>query len=133
MIVFLDTNTVIHFVEQPPVWGQKVIARLTALRATGDQFAVSDLVRMECLVGPMKFGDAVLLAKFPAFFAAPGVSVLPITPAVCDRAAAIRANHGFKALDALHLAAAVEHGCRLFLTADAQLARFPHIPIQVLT
>ena len=133
MIDFLDANTMIHFVEPTPVWGAKVTNRLTAPRTAGDQFAVSDLVRMECLVGPMKSGDAVLLAKFRAFFVTPGVNVFSITAAVCDRAAAIRAAHGFKPLDSLHLAAAVEHGCGLFLTSDAQLARFPDVFVEVLT
>ena len=35
------------------------------------------------------------------------VIVLPVVPAVCDRAAQICLRHGFKPLDALHLAAAV--------------------------
>ena len=32
-----------------------------------------------------------------------------------------------------HLATAVEHGCGLFLTNDAQLRSFPDIPVEVLT
>ncbi len=133
MIVFLDTCPVIYFVEQPPIWGPKASARLAVLRAAGEQLAVSDLVRMECLVGPLKSGDAAVLASYQAFFTAPGVQVLPITAAVCDRAASIRATHGFKPLDSLHLATAVEHGCRLFLTNDARLSRFADIPVAVLS
>ena len=37
------------------------------------------------------------------------------------------------ALDSVHLAAAIEHGCGLFLTADAQLARCTAISVEVLT
>jgi len=133
VIVFLDTCPVIYFVEQPPLWGPKASACLAVLRAAGDQFAVSDLVRMECLVGPLKSGDSIVLSNFQAFFTGPGVLVLPITAAVCDRAAAIRANHGFKPLDSLHLAAAAEHGCQLFLTNDARLSSFPDIPVEVLS
>ena len=58
---------------------------------------------------------------------------MPITPVVWDRAARIRALHNFKPLDALHLAAAVEHGCGLFLTNDAPLTRFPDILVELLT
>ena len=133
MIVFLDTCPVIYFVEQPPVWGPKASARLAVLRAAGEQLAVSDLVRMECLVGPLKSGDATVLASYQAFFTAPGVQVLPMAAAVYDRAASIRATHGFKPLDSLHLATAVEHGCQLFLTNDARLSRFPDIPVEVLS
>ncbi|MFI5460735.1 MAG: hypothetical protein ACHRXM_35430 [Isosphaerales bacterium] len=36
-------------------------------------------------------------------------------------------------LDALHLAAAVEHGCTRFLSSDAQLKRFPDVLVEVLS
>jgi predicted nucleic acid-binding protein len=132
MIVFLDANPVIYFIEQPPVWGPKATARIAAFRAAGEQLAVSDLIRMECLVGPLKRADATTLNDFLAFFAAPDVQTLAVKAGVCDRAARIRATYNFKPLDSLHLAAAVEHGCGLFLTADARLARFPDITIEVL-
>ena len=51
MTAYLDTNVVIYFVEQHPVWGPKVVARIAAIRASGNGFAVSDLTRMECQVG----------------------------------------------------------------------------------
>ncbi len=49
MIVFLDSNVVVYFVERPAVWGQKASTRIAASRSGGDRFAISDLVRMECL------------------------------------------------------------------------------------
>ncbi len=69
---------------------------------------ISDLTRMECLVGPLKSGDAAVEADFHAFFRV--TNVVAITAAVCDRAARIRATYNFKPLDAPHLAAAVGHG-----------------------
>jgi predicted nucleic acid-binding protein len=131
-MVFLDANLIIYFVEQPPVWGPKAKNQITNLVASGEQLAATDLVRMECLVGPLKKGDANLENDFRAFFSAPDVGILPITASVCDRAAGIRAKHGFKPLDSLHLAAAVEHGCNRFLTNDGRLSSFPDIPIEVL-
>ncbi len=88
---------------------------------------------MECLVGPLKKGDAKLLNDFRTFFNSPDVRVLAITAAVADRAAMIRATHGFKPLDALHLAAAIAHGCGLFLTNDAQLKKCGGITVEVFT
>ena len=79
---------------------------------------------MECRIGPLKSGNTVRLNEFDAFFASPDVHVFPATPAVCDRASKIRTAYGFKPLDALHLAAAVENGCGLFLTNDTRLNRF---------
>jgi predicted nucleic acid-binding protein len=132
-MVFLDANPVIYLIEQPANLGPKTTARVAVLLANGERLAVSDLVRMECQVGPLKANDTALLAKYTTFFASPDLDVLPASPAVCDRAARIRAQHGFKPLDSLHLAAAVEHGCTLFLTSDAQLKRFPDIPVEILS
>jgi predicted nucleic acid-binding protein len=135
MIVCLDADCTIYFVEQNPVWGPKVTARLAALRAAGDEIAVSDLARTECLAKPLATGDVAVVADYQAFFTDPAVRVLPLTAAVCERAARIRAASGFqlKVPDCLHLAAAVEHGCGLFLTHDARLAQCKDITVEILT
>jgi predicted nucleic acid-binding protein len=132
-MVFLDTSPVIYFVEQPPIWGLKAKTRIATLLAAGEQLAVTDLVRMECLVGPLKKGDSKVESDFRTFFTSPDLRVLPITAAVCERAARVRATQGFKPLDSLHLAAAVEHGCTRFLTNDVRLSSFPDIPMEVLS
>jgi predicted nucleic acid-binding protein len=133
VIVFLDTAIVIYLVENPPTWGTKATNRITALKAAGETFAVTEPVRMECLVGPYKTGNVARLADFAAFFAASDVQLLPISTAVAQRAAQIRARHNFDPLDSLHLAAAVEHGCGLFLTNDAGLKTFPDLAVEILS
>lgn len=105
MILFLDTNIVIYAVENAVVLGPKANARLPAGRTAGDVFMISDLVRMEALVGPLKHGNAALEQDYRLFFAATDVTVVSITAAVCDAAARIRATHNFKSMDALQLAA----------------------------
>ena len=132
MICYLDSNIVIYFVENPPRWGPLAKARIARLQSVGDLLAVSDLTRMECQVGPLKRGDDLLLRQFRAFFATAGLQIIPLTGIVCDGAAAIRATHGFKPLDALHLAAAIEARCGLFLTHDARLSGFRGISVEVL-
>jgi predicted nucleic acid-binding protein len=132
-MVFLDANPIIYHVEQPSTWGPKATAQITAFIAAGQPLAVTDLIRMECLVGPLKSRDANLLNDFRTFFNSPDVRVLAITAAVAERAALIRATHAFKPLDALHLAAAVEHGCTRFFTNDSGLKSFPDIPVEILS
>jgi uncharacterized protein len=133
MIVHLDTNIVIYAVEDPPILGALALARLTALRGSGNTFMVNDLTRMECLVGPLKTGNTVVESEFRGFFAATGMQVVAITSAVCDRAALIRATTNFKPMDSLQLAAAVIHGANVFLTNDTRLSSFSGLTIEVLT
>jgi uncharacterized protein len=132
LIVFLDASPVIYLIEQPAVFGPRITARVTALLASGERLAVSDLVRTECQVGSLKANDAILLAQCVAFFQSPDVSVLIVSPAVCERAARIRAQYGFKPLDSLHLAAAVVHQSSLLLTSDIQLKKFDNIAVEIL-
>jgi predicted nucleic acid-binding protein len=132
VMVYLDTNCVIYFVEQNLAWLSQVIARFARFRAANDQLVVGDLKRAECLVGPLMTGDTAVEASYRAFFTDPDIRVLPISAAICERAARIRATHKFELVDSLHLATAAEHACGLFLTNDAHLARCTDISVEVL-
>ena len=133
MIVCLDANIVIYYVERHPVWEPKVTARFKAFAASGDAVAVSDAVRLECLVGPLQSGDTAVLADYQKFFGSAGIHMLPVTAAVWERAAQVRAAYKLQPLDSIHLASAIVHGCGLFLTNDAQLVRCTDIAVEVLT
>ncbi len=135
MILCLDTNCLIYLIEQHPFWGPKVTVRLAAATAAGDELAACDLARAECLIGPLAKADSAIYADFQRFFSSPRVRMLPLTAACYERAAQVRVASAMriKLPDALHLAAAIEHGCGLFLTNDAQLARCTAIPVEVLT
>jgi predicted nucleic acid-binding protein len=116
MIVCIDTNIVIYLIEGDPSWTAKADARVAAIRAAGNMVAVCDATRLECLLKPLKAGDAVTEANYRGFFASPLVRLLPVSPATWEQAAQLGAAFNFKALDSLHLATAIEHGCGLFLS-----------------
>ena len=103
--------------------------------AAGDELAVCDLARTECLIGPLAKADSAVYADFQRFFSSSLVRMLPLTVACYEQAAQVRVASAMriKLPDALHLAAAIEHGCGLFLTNDAQLARCTAISVEVLT
>jgi predicted nucleic acid-binding protein len=127
--LFLDTAPVIYMVEQVAPFWPAVQGRL----ATPGLIAVaSELTRMECLVKPLRDGNAVLLREFEQFFTDTAAEWTPFTRALFDRAAAIRAQFKFKTPDAIQLAAAVESACDVFLTNDRRLAAFTGIVVDVL-
>ena len=135
MIVCLDANCVIYFVEADAIWGPKITSRLASLRTAGHEIAISDLCRTECLAAPLAAGDAAIIADYQTFFASPTVRVLPLSAAVCERAARIRAASSFrlKVPDCLHLAAAAEHSCGIFLTNDRRLTLCTEILVEILS
>jgi uncharacterized protein len=132
MKVYLDSVIIIYYLDHAGTFQVRAANRLATLHATGDEIVVSDLVRMECRVDPIRKGDALRLARFDGFFAHPGVQVVPITTTVFDRATQVRGTQGYKTIDAINLAAAVEASCNIFLTNDTQLSGFRDITVEIL-
>lgn len=87
---------------------------------------------MEALVLPIRRNDLQRIADFEDFFQIAVREVVPFSRAVFDRALQIRAHTKFKTPDALHLAAAIESHCDLFLTSDQQLKQFIGIAVEVI-
>ena len=132
MLVYLDTNIVIYMVEQVAELGAAAEMCVDGLRAEGAEFVVSRLVRMECLVGPLRKGAPDMVAAFDAFFCSPAVRFVEVTPAALDRAAGIRAQYRFNTPDAIHLASALESGCDALLTNDPRLSSCGELAVKVL-
>jgi uncharacterized protein len=133
VLIYLDSNIIIYLLEQPAPFGPRASARVEAMVQAGDGIVVSDLSRLECRSNVIAAGDQVTLAQYDEFFAQAAERVMALTTAVCDRATEIRGRYRFKIPDALHLAAAVEADCQVFLTNDARLNRFSDLTVEVLT
>src|SRR3954466_11125614 len=103
MLIYCDSVILMYYFDHVGAFHFRTASRLAALLAAGDRIAISDLVRLEYRVKPLKNSDVVNLALFDAFCARPEVVMVPITTAVFDRATSIRAVHNFKLGDALHL------------------------------
>lgn len=115
-MIYLDSCVVIYAVEPGP-WSEVV---LDAISRTAESFAISPLVCLECLVGPLKSNDEATGTRFEQFFSK--VSMVPMGAEVFRVAAAHRAHRGLRTPDALHLAAAQLSGCTSLWTNDGQLA-----------
>jgi predicted nucleic acid-binding protein len=132
MLVYVDSVLWIYLVEDPSELGKRARRLFARLAAEPADLAITDLVRLECLVGPLRHGRADDLTAFRLIFGREEIQKLPLTELVFDRAAEIRATHRLEIADAIHLAAAVEGGCDRFLTNDARLGRFPGISVELL-
>jgi uncharacterized protein len=80
----------------------------------------------------MREGNRALLERYDTLFGADRVAVLDVSEQVIDRATDLRARHGFKTPDAIHLATALEFSAAEFWTADAALSRCTDIAVKVL-
>ena len=115
-LTYLDSCLLIYAVEEKQPWNERSAAALVS----GDaKFAISPLVKLECLVGPIKDGDRSLEHKFHNVF--DSFALLDMPDAVYLMAASLRARHGLKTPDALHLACAQHHRCDALWTNDGRL------------
>ena len=127
-MIYLDSCIVIYLVEKHPMLYAQLDQTLRQHASVG--FAISPLVVLECLVGPLKQGDSGLLERFESFFAT--VMSLPNDEAVFREAARLRAHFGLKTPDALHLAVADRYGCTQFWTNDDRLVKVSPLAVNVL-
>ncbi|MGB3306923.1 MAG: type II toxin-antitoxin system VapC family toxin [Thermomicrobiales bacterium] len=117
-MIYFDTCMLICVYERDDALGDRV---REAMRSSSDRtFAISPLVKLECLVNPMRSGNYALIQSYEGLF--PGFENLTMDEETFLRAAELRARFGLKTPDALHLAVAQLHHCSAFWTNDDRLA-----------
>lgn len=121
-LTYLDTCLVIYLVERHSRWREVVKEAMAESRNA--RFAISPLVKMECLVGAIQRDDPVLQQEYAELFAT--FVWLPFPESVYLQAAHLRARFGLKTPDALHVACAQHHRCEALWTNDNRLARASH-------
>lgn len=121
-LIYLDACLLIYLVEAHVPFGAQVRERMK--RAGDARFAISPLVKLECLVAPLKRGDPVLQLGYESIF--PRFENLQLTDTVFLQAAHLRARFSLRTPDALHLACAQRHGCEALWTNDERLAEAGH-------
>lgn len=116
-MIYLDSCIVIYATEDTSARGDAV---RQGLAAAGDtRVAISPLVTLECLVGPLRDKNRALHDHY--LRALKQFQQLDLEPQHYVRAAELRAQHGIRTPDALHLAAAQMHGCEQLWTNDNRL------------
>jgi predicted nucleic acid-binding protein len=119
--VYVDSCIVIYLLEAPPEIREAVRDALRPWEGQPAQVYVSALTRLECRVRPLRENSLELLAAYDRFFGSRDLRRCRLTSAVYDLATDLRAEHGIKTPDALHLAAALDSGCSEFWTNDLRL------------
>jgi predicted nucleic acid-binding protein len=130
--LYLDACAIIYAIEGAAAFRLPVLSHIAqAEAASGGMVLTSQLSRLECRVKPLQNQNQNILGLYDRFFTATSVVLHEINVQVIDRATDLRAQHGFRTPDALHLATALEYRADAFLTGDAKLARCPGIQVIV--
>lgn len=121
-LIYLDSCVLICLVERRSRLGEGV--RQAMRKASQKLFCVSPLVKLECMVGPIKSADPVSQRAYMDTF--DNLETLSMPEPVYLQAAQLRARFGLRTGDALHLACAQHHRCEALWTNDNRLAEASH-------
>ena len=123
MILYLDTNVLVYSIAANDELREPTQRWLDwHTQQPGALLVTSRLTVLEALVGPIKISDKARLQRTEA--ALESVLILDLDDGVIRRAAQIRATHGVRTPDALHLAAATEAQADIYLTGDRRLKAY---------
>jgi len=133
MRLYFDACAIIYGIEGAPPVREAALRFVEQAEATSDGLVItSQLSRLECRVKPLRDGAMDVLARFDAFFSRHRLLLAEVSAGVIERATELRAQHGFKTPDAIHLATALVQAADVFLTGDAGLRRCPGLRVVVL-
>ena len=122
-LVFWDTMLFIYWIEENPVFGERVNTIRERMWARNDQLCTSALTVGEILAGPAARQNKELADRYVELISPPLVQVFPFTIETARLFANIRADKGIDSADAVQLACAATAKVDLFLTNDRRLSR----------
>lgn len=119
--IYWDTMIHAYWLEDREELSDRVQQIHGVMVQRGDALCGSLFVLGELLVGPLKSGDIAAADLLEEYFGSEAITMLPYTRQAARIFARLRAQHGVRPLDALHLAIAIDAGVDLFLTHDRRL------------
>ncbi len=132
-LVYLDTDALIYSVEKIVPYAALLQPLWDAAAQRTFQVVSSDLALLEALVQPLQLGDTVLVQLYRDLLtASQETRLIPISRAVIEAAARLRATTGIKTPDAIHAASALGEGVALFVSNDPVYRRIPGLPVTIL-
>lgn len=128
--IYWDTMLYAYWLEGNNKLSRRVEQIHRTMLQRSDTLCSSLFVLGELMVGPVKANDPAAASAIQQFFDSDGVTMIAYTAHAIRLFAELRANHGVKALDALHLSIAATSGVDLFLTHDRRLHKLvvPGLP-----
>jgi predicted nucleic acid-binding protein len=133
MRLYLDACAIIYAIEGAVAFQTAALDRIAdALGSASGVLVTSRLSLLECRVKPLRDNDPALLGKYDEFFTRTDIELSEITPPIIDRATTLRAIHGLKTPDSIHVATALEAQADVLVTGDAGLRRVPGLRVDVI-
>lgn len=128
-----DTTPIIYFIEANPTY-DNLVSNLFSRVAAGEIEGWTSVISLsEVLVQPIVSGRNDLQQRYREFLLrSSNFHTVPISAAVADAAARIRATYGLRIPDAIQIAFAVDVGCQAIVCNDHSMRRVTELEILIL-
>ncbi len=128
--VFLDTCTLIYFLEDHKNFGQPAKKIFEQVEEGLIKAEMSVLTMTELLTGPYRAKNDLLALEYHALlYYFPNLILIDINLDIAVEAARIRGKYNFTVPDSLLLASALHTGADAFITNDQKLFQFPELTV----
>jgi len=132
-VIGLDTAPLIYLIEENPTYSRLSALSFESVDRGELRVFTSVMTLAEVLVRPMREGDHDLTDQYrKILLRAKNIVTLPVSEAIAERAAELRARHGLRMPDAIQLATAMSSGATSFLTNDTRLPSLSALKMLVL-
>ena len=133
-IVAVDTAPLIYFIEDNPTYAPLLGPFFEAVDDGKIRTVTSTITLLEVLIHPLRHHLPELARRYREILLhAAGLSTVPVTAAIAERAAGLRAEHNLRTPDAIQLATAIESGASHILTNDVDFPKRPDLQILLLS
>lgn len=117
--VGLDTAPLIFFIEGHPIFADLIRPFFQSVDRGEVHVVTSVVTLIEVLVHPLRHGNESLAHEYnDILLSSANISTMPVTPAIAQAAAELRAEQKLKTPDAIQIATALTHRSTHFLTND---------------
>jgi len=135
MKIFLDACTIIYWIEMtlPQYTGFANLLKKLGKNYNKPCFAASHLSLLECRIKPLREKNEELLARYRNFFCAEDLTMIPISPAIIEKASHLRAFHQLRTPDAIQAASALSISENvIFVTGDTGFKKVPKLKLALI-
>ncbi len=131
--LYIEAAPLIYYVEEHPVCLQRMESIIAVIEDTPIEAVSSVISLTEVLNQPIKKGRKDLEQAYRDILTSgERLRLLPVSQAIAESAAQLRADHNLRTPDALHIATALNAACDAFLTNDNGLKRIIQIRVLAL-
>lgn len=129
----IETAPFIYFVEQHPKYIERMRVVFQNVNQGATQVITSAITLTEVLVMPIEKGQEGYQREYRAMLLnTRSIKTIPVSVAIAEQAAELRAKYRLRTPDAIHVATALVSKCDAFLTNDVALKRVTELKILVL-